>query len=214
MCTGGSYDYDDVVRALVRLDRLEMRPGTSGQSGKTAPTNFTDPEVEALTIVPSSESWTQPSMGRPHWNEILDALQEDADFCETTIARDGAIAIPGVFFNNDDGHESIKENEVPQAGSTSFPTPWVPGRPRGSQCCADVLRFLRPQTMCKWQRSGTAHEALEHSTAEIANEVCKMSQTWTLGSRVSRRESRTTQRRKVRSTRTETWRKLKRVCLL
>ena len=30
MRTGGSYDYDDVVRALVRLDRPEMRPGTSG----------------------------------------------------------------------------------------------------------------------------------------------------------------------------------------
>ena len=38
-------------------------------------------------------------MDRPHWNEILDALQEDVDFCEdgeTTIARDGAIPIPGV----------------------------------------------------------------------------------------------------------------------
>ena len=38
-----------------------------------------------------------------------------------------------------------------------------------------------------------------------AHEVCKMSQTWTLGSRVSRRESRTTQGRKVRSTCNETW---------
>ena len=49
MWTGGSYDYDDVVRALVRLDRPEMRPGTSGQSGKTVPTYFTDPEVDAPT---------------------------------------------------------------------------------------------------------------------------------------------------------------------
>ena len=71
MCTGGSYDYD-VMR--------EMRPGTRGQSGKTVPTYFTDPEVDALMIAPGSESWTQPSMGRPRWNEILDALQEDADF--------------------------------------------------------------------------------------------------------------------------------------
>ena len=47
MWTGGSYEYDDVVRALVRLDRPEMRPGTSGQSGKTVPTYFTDPEVDA-----------------------------------------------------------------------------------------------------------------------------------------------------------------------
>ena len=55
MWTGGSYDYDDVVRALVRLDRPEMRPGTSGQSGKTVPTYFPDPEVDAPTIVPGSE---------------------------------------------------------------------------------------------------------------------------------------------------------------
>ena len=38
-----------------------------------------------------------------------------------------------------------------------------------------------------------------------------MSQTWTLGSRVSRREWRTMQKRKVRSTCYEIWRKLKRV---
>ena len=53
--------------------------------------------------------------------------------------------------------------------------------------------------------------ALEHSTADTVHEMCKMSQTWTLGSRVSRRESRTTQRRKVRPTCGETWGKLKRV---
>ena len=82
MWTGGSYDYDDVMRALVRLDRPEMRPGTSGQGGKTVPTCFTDPEVDASTIVPGFEIWTQPSMDRPHWNEILDAPQEDVDFCE------------------------------------------------------------------------------------------------------------------------------------
>ena len=38
MWTGDSYEYDDVVRALVRLDRPEMRHGTSGRSGKTVPT--------------------------------------------------------------------------------------------------------------------------------------------------------------------------------
>ena len=117
MWTGGSYDYDDVVRALVRLDRLEMRPGTSGQSGKTVPTQFTNPEVDAPTIVPGSEICTQPSMDRLHWNEILDAPQEDADFCEdgeTTIARDGAIAIREVFCITDDGQEAIEENEVTQ----------------------------------------------------------------------------------------------------
>ena len=81
------------------------------------PTYFTDPEVDAPTIVPGSETWTQSRMERPHWNEILDALQEDVDFCEdgeTTIARDGAIAIPVVFYITDDGQEAIEENEVPQ----------------------------------------------------------------------------------------------------
>ena len=110
MWTGGSYDYDDVVRALVRLDLLEMRPGTSGQGGKTVQTCFIDPEVDASTIVPGSEIWTQPSTDRPHWNEVLDALQEDVNFCEdgeTTIARDFAIAIPGGFYITDDGQETI-----------------------------------------------------------------------------------------------------------
>ena len=67
MWTGGSYDNDDVVRALVRLDRPEMRPGTSGQSGKTVPTYFTDPEVDAPTIVPGSartERRRSPAMER------------------------------------------------------------------------------------------------------------------------------------------------------
>ena len=104
------------MRELVRLDRPAMRPGTSGQNGKTEPTYFTDLEADAPTIVPGSEIWTQPSMDRAHWKEILDVLQEDVDFCEdveTTIARDGAIAIAGVFYIADDGQEAIEENEVP-----------------------------------------------------------------------------------------------------
>ena len=116
MWTGGSNDYDDVMRTLVRLDRPEMRPGTSGQNGKTVPTYFTEPETP--TIATGSEDWMQPRMDRPHLTEVLDALQEDVDFCEdgeTTIARDGAIAIPGVFYITDGGPEvTVKENEVPQ----------------------------------------------------------------------------------------------------
>ena len=44
-------------------------------------------------------------------------MLEDADFCEdgeTTIARDGAVAIPGGFYITDDSQEEIKEYEVPQ----------------------------------------------------------------------------------------------------
>ena len=152
MCTGGGYEYDDIVRALVQLDRPEMRPGTRGQSGKTIPTYFTHPELDAPTTVSGSEIWTQPSMDRPHWNEVLDALQEDVDFCEhgeTTIARDGAIAFPGVFYFIDDGRGEVEENEVPQF-STSFSTSWIPSYSRGSQCSAEIPRFLRSQTRCKW----------------------------------------------------------------
>ena len=111
-------------------------------------------------------------MDRPHWNEVLDALQEDVDICEdgeTTTARDVAIAIPGGFYITDDGQEAIEENEVLQILLQA-----------GLNVAQTSSRFLRPQTRCKWQRSGTAHEALEHSTAETAHAVCKMSQTWTL----------------------------------
>ena len=41
MWTGGSYNYDDVVRALARLDRPEMRSGTSGQSRPYRHTSLT-----------------------------------------------------------------------------------------------------------------------------------------------------------------------------
>ena len=75
MWTGGSDDYDDIMRALVRLDRPDMRPGTSGQNGKTVPIYFTDPEADAPTPAPGSEAWIQPSIDRPHWNEVLDALR-------------------------------------------------------------------------------------------------------------------------------------------
>ena len=107
-----------------------MRPGTSGQSGKTIPTHFTDPELDAPTAVSGSEIWTQPSMDQPHWNEGLDALQVDVDFCEdgeTTIARDVATAIPGVFYIIGDGLGEVEENEVPQILLQARPTFRHPG---------------------------------------------------------------------------------------
>ena len=53
----------------------------------------------------------------PEADESTDRLQEDVDFCEdgeTTIARDGAIAIRVVFYITDGGQEAtVEENEVP-----------------------------------------------------------------------------------------------------
>ena len=173
MWTGGSYDYDDVMCALVWLDRPEMRLGTKGENGKTVPRYFTDPEADAPTPAPGSEIWIQPSIDQPHRNEVLDAFQEDVEICEdgeTTIARDGGIAILGVFCFSHDGQETTVEKR-----------------------CTQGSRFLRSQTWCRRQRAGTAHKTLEFSTAETAYQVCKVPQTRTLGSRVSRRESRTAQ---------------------
>ena len=50
MWTGGSYDYDDVVRALVRLDRPEMRVGTSGQSGNTQGPRMKRSSIQQLKL--------------------------------------------------------------------------------------------------------------------------------------------------------------------
>ena len=200
MWTGGSYDYDDVVRALVRLDRPEKRPGTSGQSGKTVPTYFTDPEVGAPTIVSRFRD-SQPSMDRPHWNEVLDVLQRRGRFSARTERR-----------------RSHAMERSPSRGFSTSPTmvrrQLKKTRYRRYYCRLDQLSdilgtglserisILRrspgvssaPDEVQVAERSGAAHEALEHSTAEISHEVCKMSQTWTLGSRVSRRKSRTMQR--------------------
>ena len=95
-----------------------------------------DPEADALTTAPRSEVWVQPSVDRPHWDEVLNASQEDVDLCEDgetkTIARDGATATPRVFYITDDGQETtVEENEVLRtlfAGSTSVSTSWTPYR--------------------------------------------------------------------------------------
>ena len=157
MWTGGSYDYDDVVCALVRLDRPEMRHGTSGQSGKTVPTYFTDPEVDASTIVPGSETWAQPSMDRPHWNGILDALVG-----ETTITRDGAIAILRFSTSPTMVRRQLKKTRyhryycrLDQLSDTLGTGP----SERISMLHSSPKVSLVPDE-CKWQRSGTAHEAL------------------------------------------------------
>ena len=81
-------------------------------------------------------------MDRPHWNENLDVLQEEADFCEdgeTTIARDGAIAIPGVFYDNDDEQEAVEENEVPQILLQTRPA----FRHRGYRAVREDLNFAQ-----------------------------------------------------------------------
>ena len=149
---------------------------------------------DAPTIVPGSEFWTQPSMHRPHWNEILDALQEDVDFCEdgeTTIERDGAIAIPGVFCITDGGQEAIEENEVPQILLQARPAFQHPGHRavRKDLNVAQTSRgFFGPRRSASGRDQGPRMKRSSISPAETAHEVCKMSQSGTLGSRVSRKK--------------------------
>ena len=137
-------------------------------------------------------------MDRPHWNEILDVLQEEADFCEdgeTTIKRDGAIAIPGVVYNNDDGQETIEENELPQILLHARPAVQHLGyrAVREDLNVAQMSRgFFAPRRGANGRDQGPRMK--RSSTQQLKlRKVCKMSQNWTLGSRVSRRESRTTQ---------------------
>ena len=40
-----------------------------------------DPEADALTTAPRSEVWIQPNDDRTHWDEVLNVLQEDVDYC-------------------------------------------------------------------------------------------------------------------------------------
>ena len=113
MWTGGSYDHDDVMRALGRLERPGIRLGTSGQIARLyRHRKWTHRLSSQVPRVARHQVWTEP-----HWNEAVDAMLEDADFCEdgeTTIARDGAVAIPGGFCNTDDSKEEVEEDEVPK----------------------------------------------------------------------------------------------------
>ena len=63
-------------------------------------------------------------MDRPHWNEVQEAFCDDG---ETTVARDGAIAIPGVFYITEDGQEAVEEIEVPQISLQARPVFRHPG---------------------------------------------------------------------------------------
>ena len=186
MWTGGSYDYDDVMRALVRLDRPEMRPGTSGQSGRMVPIYFTDREADAQTLTSQSDVWNQPSADQPPWDEVLGAIQEDVDVCEdgeTTIARDGATAIPGVFHVTDDGQSAtVEENELPQVLLQGRPDTVPFERSSTPRRRLEVSRFLRLPSWRRWPRVGTAYEALGCCAAETPHHVCEVSQDRLLGS--------------------------------
>ena len=61
-----------------------------------------------------------PTADQPHWDEVPGALQEDGG---TTIARNGATAVPGVFYMTDDGHETlVEENALPRMLLQARPT--------------------------------------------------------------------------------------------
>ena len=142
-----------------------MRPGTSGQSGKTVPIYFTDPKADASTPSPRSKMWRQPNVDQPHWDEVLDASQEDVEFCEdgeTTIARDGATATPSVFYMMvDDKETTVEENELPQILLQAPPAYRQPGygAVREELNAARKARgFFGARRACQWNRRyDTAH---------------------------------------------------------
>ena len=111
-----------------------MRPGTSGQNGKTGLFRYTasptqrrmlrhwrrDQTVES-SRVPISHTGTRFSA--PHKKMPTSARTE-----ETTIARDGATAIPGVFYMTDDGQETtVEDDELPQILLQARPAYRQPG---------------------------------------------------------------------------------------
>ena len=116
MWTGGSYDCDDVMRAPARLDHHEMRPGTSGQSGKTVPTCFTDPEVDAPTLVSRFRDLDTTKYGPTTLERDSRRTARGRRFLQGRRDDDRtrwSNRHPGVFHITDDGQEAIEENEVP-----------------------------------------------------------------------------------------------------
>ena len=119
-----------------------------------------------------SQGWTEHTGTR-----FLTHCKRTPIFCEdgeTTIARDGVIAIPDGFYFTDDGPEEIEENEVPQIllqARPAFRHPGYRACPRRSRCSADSLETYSAPDEMQVQEIRTAYEALEHSTAETAHKV-------------------------------------------
>ena len=131
-------------------------------------------------------------------------MLEDAESCEdgeTTIVRDGAVAIPVVSTLQTIVRSELKRMRyrryycrLDQLSDTLFIGINVAQKSRG---------FFGPIRGAGDRDRGPRMKRSSLQQLGIVHEVCKMSQTWTLGPRVSRGESMTT-RRKVRSTCTET----------
>ena len=108
----------------------------------------------------------------------------------------------------------LKVNEVPQILLQARPASQHPGyrAVREDLNVAHKSRgFFGPRQGASGKDQGPRLERSSIQQLKLRTSVCKMSQSWTLGSRVFRRKSRTTQRRKVRSTCGGTSGKLKRV---
>ena len=133
----------------------------------------------------------------------------------TSIARDGATFIPRVFYLTADGQEvTVEESEVPQILLQARPAFRHPGfrAVREELDAAPKARgFFGSRRGASDREQGPAYEALEYSRVDTAHQMRKAPQTRTLSSRVPRREPRSTQRRKLRSTCREAWRRLRRV---
>ena len=127
-------------------------------------------------------------------------MQEDVNFCdegETTIARDGAIAIPGVFYSTDDGQEATVEEKC-HTYCRKLDQPFdilgigLSDRNSTQHRSLEVSLALRRGAGGREQRPRMMRSSIQQ--LKNAYKMRTVSRTRTLGSRVSRRESRTTPR--------------------
>ena len=165
MWIGGSYDYDDVVRALVRLDRPEMRPGTSGQKRQDRTDIFHRPRSGCTD----------------NRSRDLDTTQ----YGPTTLERDSRRNAKRTSISaRTERRRSHAMEQSPSRGFSTSPTmvrrQLKKTRYRRHCCRLDQLSdtlgtglperslnvtqksrgFFWPQTRCKWQVRDLRHEAL------------------------------------------------------
>ena len=111
MWTGGSYEYDDVIRALLRLDRPEIQPGTTPHTA--TPVYDTEPRAGAHP----GANWSVSSTGEEPFQveEAFWAIQEHKMLRgRRDHDRVGTEPIPVFFLGFESIRHRFEEGDVPQ----------------------------------------------------------------------------------------------------